>query len=73
MTLLRVATYNVHGHKGADGRIVTDRTFEVVRRLHADCVALQEFVNAPAPTGDTKPLAAPPQQGEDLEGRGARR
>jgi hypothetical protein len=28
---------------------------------------------APAPTGDTKPLAAPPQQGEDLEGRGARR
>ena len=52
MTLLRVATYNVHGHKGADGRIVTDRTFEVVRRLRADCVALQEFVNATAPTGE---------------------
>jgi endonuclease/exonuclease/phosphatase family metal-dependent hydrolase len=52
MTILRVATYNVHGHKGTDGRIVADRTFDVVRRLHADCVALQEFVNAPAPTGE---------------------
>jgi len=52
MTILRAATYNVHGHKGADGKIVPDRTFEVVRRLHADCVALQEFVNAPAPTGE---------------------
>jgi len=52
MTTLRAATYNVHGHKGADGRIVPDRTFDVVRRLHADCVALQEFVNAPAPTGE---------------------
>ena len=52
MTTLRVATYNVHGHKGADGKIVPERTFEVVRRLHADCVALQEFVNAPAPTGE---------------------
>jgi endonuclease/exonuclease/phosphatase family metal-dependent hydrolase len=46
-----VGTYNVHGHKGTDGRIVADRTFEVVRHLQADCVALQEFVNAPAPTG----------------------
>jgi len=49
---LRLATYNVHGHKGADGKIVADRTFEVVRRLNADCIALQEFVNAPAPTGE---------------------
>jgi endonuclease/exonuclease/phosphatase family metal-dependent hydrolase len=52
MTLLRVATYNVHGHKGTDGKVVTARTLEVVRHLHADCVALQEFVNAPAPTGE---------------------
>lgn len=49
---MRVATYNVHGHKGADGKVVSDRTFEVVRHLRADCVALQEFVNAPAPTGE---------------------
>jgi endonuclease/exonuclease/phosphatase family metal-dependent hydrolase len=52
MSLLRVGTYNVHGHKGTDGKVVADRTFDVVRRLHADCVALQEFVNAPAPTGE---------------------
>ena len=53
MTMLRVGTYNVHGHKGTDGKVVADRTFDVVRRLHADCVALQEFVNAPAPTGES--------------------
>jgi endonuclease/exonuclease/phosphatase family metal-dependent hydrolase len=52
MNVLRVATYNVHGHKGTDGKVITDRTFEVVRHLNADCVALQEFVNAPAPTGE---------------------
>jgi endonuclease/exonuclease/phosphatase family metal-dependent hydrolase len=52
MTNLRVATYNVHGHKGTDGKIVAERTLEVVRHLRADCVALQEFVNAPAPTGE---------------------
>ena len=53
MRLLRVGTYNVHGHKGTDGKIAAERTFEIVRRLHADCVALQEFVNAPAPTGES--------------------
>jgi endonuclease/exonuclease/phosphatase family metal-dependent hydrolase len=53
MTILRVATYNVHGHKGTDGKIVTARPFEVVRHLQADCVALQEFVNSPAPTGQS--------------------
>jgi endonuclease/exonuclease/phosphatase family metal-dependent hydrolase len=52
MTTLRVGTYNVHGHKGTDGRILAERTFDVVRRLDADCVALQEFVNAPALTGE---------------------
>jgi endonuclease/exonuclease/phosphatase family metal-dependent hydrolase len=53
MTILRVATYNVHGHKGTDGKILAERTFEVVRRLNADCVALQEFVNGPAPTDES--------------------
>jgi endonuclease/exonuclease/phosphatase family metal-dependent hydrolase len=52
MTTLRVATYNVHGHKGTDGKVIADRTFDVVRHLSADCVALQEFVNSPAPTGE---------------------
>lgn len=53
MTTLRVATYNVHGHKGTDGRIVPERTLDVVRHLQADCVALQEFVNSAAPTGES--------------------
>jgi endonuclease/exonuclease/phosphatase family metal-dependent hydrolase len=50
--VLRFATYNVHGNKGTDGRIAADRTLGVVRNLHADCIALQEFVNAPAGTGE---------------------
>ncbi len=54
MRLLRVGTYNVHGHKGTDGKIVAERTFEIVRRLHADCVALQDFVTAPAPPGESR-------------------
>ncbi len=53
MTILRVATYNVHGHKGNDGKIVPERTLEVVRHLKPDCVALQEFVNSAAPTGES--------------------
>ena len=53
MTILRVGTYNVHGHKGADRKVVPDRTLDVVRHLRADCVALQEFVNAPASTGES--------------------
>jgi phospholipase D1/2 len=52
MTVLRVGTYNVHGHKGTDGKIAADRTFDVVRHLNADCIALQEFVNAPARAGE---------------------
>jgi endonuclease/exonuclease/phosphatase family metal-dependent hydrolase len=52
MTILRVGTYNVHGHKGTDGKIAAERTFDVVRHLHVDCIALQEFVNAPARAGE---------------------
>ena len=50
--MLRVATYNVHGHKGTDGRIAPERPLAVLRNLHADCIALQEFVNAPHATGE---------------------
>src|SRR5688572_32446492 len=53
MRLLRVGTYNVHGHKGTDGKIVAARTLDVVQHLEADCVALQEFVNAAAPAGES--------------------
>ena len=40
---LRVATYNVHGCVGTDGRHDPDRVASVVAELEADIVALQEF------------------------------
>ena len=40
---LRVATYNVHGCVGTDGRYDPDRIATVIDELDADIVALQEF------------------------------
>lgn len=40
---LRVATYNVHGCIGTDGRHDPDRVAAVVSELDADVVAFQEF------------------------------
>jgi endonuclease/exonuclease/phosphatase family metal-dependent hydrolase len=40
---VRVATYNVHGCVGTDGRHDPDRVAAVVGELDADVVALQEF------------------------------
>jgi endonuclease/exonuclease/phosphatase family metal-dependent hydrolase len=42
-TTLRVATYNVHGCVGTDGRHDPDRVAAVVGELDADVIALQEF------------------------------
>ncbi len=39
---IRLATYNVHGWVGTDGRLDVRRTLQVVRSLAADIVALQE-------------------------------
>jgi endonuclease/exonuclease/phosphatase family metal-dependent hydrolase len=51
--LLRVVTYNVHGFKGCDFRIVPERVLAVLRAIDADCIALQEFVDAALPAGRT--------------------
>ena len=40
---MRVATYNVHGCIGTDGRHDPDRVADVITELDADVVALQEF------------------------------
>lgn len=40
---LRVATYNVHGCIGRDGRFNAGRTLQVLRELDADVIALQEL------------------------------
>jgi endonuclease/exonuclease/phosphatase family metal-dependent hydrolase len=46
VTVIRAATYNVHGHKGLDWRVNAERPLRVLRHLAPDVVALQEFVNA---------------------------
>ena len=48
---LRLVTYNVHGCKGSDFRIVPERTLDVLRSIDADCIALQEFVDSRLPAG----------------------
>jgi endonuclease/exonuclease/phosphatase family metal-dependent hydrolase len=40
---LRIMSYNVHGCKGMDGRISTDRIARVIARYNPDVVALQEL------------------------------
>ncbi|MBF0489544.1 MAG: endonuclease/exonuclease/phosphatase family protein [Candidatus Omnitrophica bacterium] len=40
---LRMMSYNVHGCKGMDGRISTDRIIRVIARYKPDVVALQEL------------------------------
>ncbi|MFW5920267.1 MAG: endonuclease/exonuclease/phosphatase family protein [Polyangiales bacterium] len=48
MTQLRIATYNVHGCVGVDGRRSVERIVDVLRRCEADVIALQElFVEGP--------------------------
>lgn len=51
MTRLRVATYNVHGMTGLDGSRRPERNLEVLRRLDADYIGVQEFVNWPSHAG----------------------
>ena len=43
MTRLRIATWNMHGGVGVDGRFAPDRIARVIGELDADVIALQEF------------------------------
>jgi endonuclease/exonuclease/phosphatase family metal-dependent hydrolase len=45
---LTIATYNVHGCVGSDGRRNSERVLAVLRELEADVVALQELEWQPA-------------------------
>jgi endonuclease/exonuclease/phosphatase family metal-dependent hydrolase len=40
---IRVMTYNVHGCRGMDGRVSTDRIARIIEQYHPDVVALQEL------------------------------
>jgi endonuclease/exonuclease/phosphatase family metal-dependent hydrolase len=56
---LRVVTYNVHRCRGLDGRTNPGRVAEVIRRIEADVVALQEVVGAgPHGAGHAEELGA---------------
>jgi endonuclease/exonuclease/phosphatase family metal-dependent hydrolase len=46
--LLRVATWNIHGAVGVDGRYVPARIVSVLKEIDADVVALQEVASAEA-------------------------
>ena len=48
---IRIVTYNVHGAVGLDRRRLPSRQLDLLRRLDADCIALQEFVNYPVAAG----------------------
>jgi endonuclease/exonuclease/phosphatase family metal-dependent hydrolase len=45
MATLRVATWNIHGAVGADGRYLPARVVGVLREIDADIVALQEVAS----------------------------
>jgi endonuclease/exonuclease/phosphatase family metal-dependent hydrolase len=56
---LRIATYNIHRCRGLDGRTRPERIAEVIRRVDADIVALQEVVGAgPRGGGHAEALGA---------------
>ena len=45
---LRVASYNVHGCRGWDGRRDVGRIVRILREIDADVVGLQEWSRATA-------------------------
>jgi len=57
--MLRVASYNIHGGQGGDGRVSVERVGSVLAELGADLVALQEVDSRGA-------RASAPHPGEQL-------
>jgi len=57
MATLRVATWNIHGAVGADGRYLPARVVGVLREIDADIVALQEVASEEAHTSFLADLA----------------
>ena len=55
---MRVATYNVHGCIGTDGRHDPDRVADVITELDADVVALQEFTYPASVAIETRTASA---------------
>jgi endonuclease/exonuclease/phosphatase family metal-dependent hydrolase len=56
VTSLKIASYNIHGFVGGDGRRDVARTARVIRALEPDVIALQEVVFARSESGDPEPV-----------------
>jgi endonuclease/exonuclease/phosphatase family metal-dependent hydrolase len=54
--LVRVASYNIHGCTGADGRYDPERVAQVIRELGCDIIGLQEVVVEPGLLTDSLQL-----------------
>src|SRR5919201_2636661 len=64
---IRVVTYNIHKCRGLDRRVSPARIAEVLRKLDADCIAMQEVVRAAgAPEGDQAQFIAAALQDYDV-------
>ena len=44
---MRIATYNIHKCRGMDGRVRPERIGQVLQRINADVIALQEVLSVP--------------------------
>ena len=44
---MRIVTYNIHKCRGLDGRVHPARIVEVLRKIDADIIALQEVLSVP--------------------------
>ena len=44
---IRIVTYNIHKCRGLDGRVQPARIVEVLRKIDADIIALQEVLSVP--------------------------
>src|ERR1035437_4285559 len=50
MKRFRIATYNIHKARGADGRVRVERIARVLASIDADIIALQEVVSREGPS-----------------------
>lgn len=65
---LTVATYNIHGAVGSDGRYAPDRIIDVLHELQADLIALQEVPLGGTQTDNVLAIVAEATGYESAEG-----
>jgi len=68
LSMLRVATYNIHRCVGRDGKKDPTRIAAVLREIGADIIALQEVSSVPGHTTDVLALFAKATNSEAIQG-----